>query len=188
MIRQASQELEAPTEGSCARSGDVFNSDSTRRLLMLEGDGGWGLYWSLYPPEQRSELRDWVTHHLLPQQGQKQQQTVGDAATSESVIDPQLLFAAAKVLGDQVSVGLSPFGDVPGWEALAAIGAAYKAAAAAATAADEQGSTAVQLVGHVLHTLLLPLLPASEVLLDRLVGNISCWQHVKVSSWGECNL
>lgn len=160
---------------SAADSTDVASGQ--QGLLAFEGDGGWGLYTSLYPPSLRAAHRRWVGRQLLP--------LLSNSSTAHQPRDMRLLFAAAKLLRDQATLGLSAFQEVPAWEVLAALQVASStstaAAQAAAGAADAAGDNNVKPgLGTVTYALLSALLPLADVLSDRMAVNPSCWVKLQV--------
>lgn len=142
---------------------------------ILEGDGGWGVYRSLYPAGQRAALRAWVVSFV------KQAGVEAAAAGSSMQLPPGLLLVASKVLQDQAALSLSAFGEVPGGELWEVLQTAVQASLAASTLLS-RNRTGDAGFGTVLFSLLSPVLPVVEVLVDRLAGDKGCWVQQQVSS------
>jgi hypothetical protein len=108
-----------------------------------------------------------------------------------SGLDVRWLLAGSKMLQDQAELALSAFGEVPGGEVWEVLQAAVNASLAAHTSLTQPGSGAGSVrqagFGTVLLTLLAPLLPTMDVVLNRLSGNRACWLQQQVSC-GRCAL
>lgn len=143
---------------------------------ILEGDGGWGVYRSLYPAEQRAALRAWVVSFV------NQAGVEAAAASSSMQLAPGLLLVASKVLQDQAALSLSAFGEVPGVELWEVLYTAVQVSLAASTQHRSSNRPGDAGFGTVLFSLLSPVLPVLEVLVDRLAGDKGCWVQQQVSS------
>lgn len=162
------EESSVPLPAGCAQG------QPTGPGYILEGDGGWGVYRSLYPAAQRAGLRAWVVSFV------KQAGVEAAAAGSSMQLPPGLLLVASKVLQDQAALSLSAFGEVPGVELWEVLHTAVQAALAASTLRSSNRTEDAGF-GTVLFSLLSPVLPVVEVLVDRLAGDKGCWVQQQVS-------
>lgn len=180
-MRQDEQLLDTssmPGDGCPAAAAAALTSSSPG--YVLEADGACGLFRTRYPPAQRIALRKWVVSYVSQAPGQH-----GAASSNSSQgLDVQQLLAASKILQDQAVLSLSAFGEVPGAEMWAVLQAAVNASLAAShysqQAPVQAGSFVQDGFGTVLYSLLAPLLPSVEVLLDRLAAARSCWLGAQV--------
>jgi hypothetical protein len=95
-------------------------------------------------------------------------------------LDATFVLAASKMLQDQAALALSAFQEVPGAELWAVVETAVNATVVAG-AFLRSGTVGTAGFGTVLYALLMPLLPAVEVLIDR-AGSTACWMQQQVGS------
>lgn len=181
VLRRDEQTLGVPTGCESLQPANTSAGSQAGPVgYILEGDGGWGVYRSLYTAEQRAVLRQWVVGYV-------QQVSSTDEAGHSSRVDLGLLLTASKILQDQAALGLSAFGEVPGaevWEVLlAAVNtslAAGRTLKQSSSSGPSDGSQAAVGFGTVLYTLLAPMIPAMEVWMERLAVNKTCWLQQQV--------
>jgi hypothetical protein len=167
VVMHDEQQLPRPEGSACVAAPG--------QLYVLEGDGGSGLYHSLYTSSHRAAVRAWVASDLP---------ALLAAAPQQQQLPPlQLLLTASKLLQDQAALGLSAFGEVPGDEVWAALQAAVNA-----TAKVHQLPGASPGFGTALNVLVAPLLPSVEALLDRLAVDGACWQDKRVRAMALASL
>jgi hypothetical protein len=183
VLMRDEQTAALPNGCEAAASGPAADSTSTGPGFILEGDGGWGVYRSLYQAPQRAALRQWVVDAV--RQAAREANSSGNAAAAATGLNVSFVLAASKILQDQAALALSAFEEVPGAELWEILQAAVNATVAAGAALGN-GAAGTAGFGTVLYTLLMPLLPAVEVLSDR-AGSSACWMHQQVGrhSWAR---
>lgn len=181
VLMRDEQTAALPNGCEAAASGPAADSTSTGPGFFLEGDGGWGVYRTLYPAPQRAALRQWVVDAV--RQAAREANSSGNAAAAATGLNVSFVLAASKILQDQAALALSALEEVPGAEVWEILQAAVNATVAAGAALGN-GAAGTAGFGTVLYTLLMPLLPAVEVLSDR-AGSSACWMHQQVGrhSW-----
>jgi hypothetical protein len=207
VLSKDQHEVALPTGCQTLGPGSTNSSASS---FIAEGDGGWGLYRTLYTADTRAALRQWVARiptaaaaarrRLQYAEGRRLAASsvtasngTGASGTTgtglSSGLDVQVLLAGSKMLQDLAALALSAFGEVPGAEVWEVLQAAVNASLAASSTnlahivQPSSGTGGVQQpagFGTVLNTLLTPLLPTMDVVLARLAGNRACWLHQQV--------
>ena len=186
VMRRDEQVLQATAAEGCP---DAMNAAQLSAPgYVLDAAGSWGVFRAQYPAEQRAALRDWLVNYTRHGAGPTAVTHAGSSSNNSRVeLDVDLVLMAARVLQDQAALSVSAFGEVPGGEVWEVLQAAVNATVAAHVQLQQETGQASGPAnvgfGVVLHSMLLPVVPTVELVLDRLAGSRVCWLQQQVCGW-----